>query len=572
VKGDEGTREGTKDAYARARPTPSLRVGVLLGDDVQPRWLLHALRYIEDSSVAHIVTVMITEPQRRPGAIGARPESSHLLYRLLLAADRRLFRRQPDPYAKVSIAAVVTEAQWLRLPDATPLDGGVWTRIRDADLDVILCVGPCELGTRLISAARHGVWYFPDLAPEPGIACPVGFNATVHTEPVVETSLNQLTAEGTPGPVLYRAVSAVNRLSPHYTERRVLWKMATFPSRALEALAHTTSPPEDLRPSESPVVVSPVGPATMPSPARMLGIVGRLGSRQVAHAVRSALYRPEWTVAYRRDAVLSWETLTRPRQAGIYTEINSPPDRFWADPFPVFDGNTHWLFVEEFPHAAERAHLSVMEFYPDGGVGPSIPILSRAYHLSYPFVFHWAGDWYMVPETHENQAIDLFRSPRFPFDWTFARRLVDGVRAVDATLAEIDGRWWMFTTIAPYGGSENDELHIYLADSPLGPWAPHPGNPQWSDVRCSRPAGRIFALDGVWYRPAQDCSRRYGYAVTINRITVLSDTGYAEEEVARIDPSWARGLLGTHTFNHSHGITMVDDARWRPRVACRFRW
>ena len=111
----------------------------------------------------------------------------------------------------------------------------------------------------------------------------------------------------------------------------------------------------------------------------------------------------------------------------------------------------------------------------------------------------------------------------------------------------------------------NDELHIYLADTPLGPWRPHPRNPQTSDARGSRPAGRIFSLDGAWYRPAQDCSRRYGYAMTIHRIVTLTEDRYVEEVAGRIEPTWARGLLGTHTFNHVDGMTLVDGERWRPR-------
>ena len=39
-----------------------------------------------------------------------------------------------------------------------------------------------------------------------------------------------------------------------------------------------------------------------------------------------------------------------------------------------------------------------------------------------------------------------------------------------------------------------------------------------SDVRGSRPAGALFEWNGDVYRPAQDSSGRYGYAISINRI------------------------------------------------------
>ena len=57
---------------------------------------------------------------------------------------------------------------------------------------------------------------------------------------------------------------------------------------------------------------------------------------------------------------------------------------------------------------------------------------------------------------------------------------------------------------------------------PLGPWKPHKRNPVKSDVRNSRPAGRLFYWNGDLYRPAQDSSQRYGYAMSINRVLRLT--------------------------------------------------
>jgi transcriptional regulator GlxA family with amidase domain len=53
----------------------------------------------------------------------------------------------------------------------------------------------------------------------------------------------------------------------------------------------------------------------------------------------------------------------------------------------------------------------------------------------------------------------------------------------------------MFVSIA-----ENcipDELSLFYAESPLGPWTPHPRNPVKSDVRGSRPAGGLFEWNVV---------------------------------------------------------------------------
>jgi len=103
-----------------------------------------------------------------------------------------------------------------------------------------------------------------------------------------------------------------------------------------------------------------------------------------------------------------------------------------------------------------------------------------------------------------------------------------------------------------------DELHVFHADSPLGPWTPHPRNPVVSDVRRARPAGRLFRYNGAWYRPAQDCAAGYGAGLAIQRITRLDTERYEEAPVASLTPSWRSGLTGFHTVNAAGGLTVID--------------
>jgi hypothetical protein len=98
----------------------------------------------------------------------------------------------------------------------------------------------------------------------------------------------------------------------------------------------------------------------------------------------------------------------------------------------------------------------------------------------------------------------------------------------------------MFANIAVEGARNWDELHLFSAERPFGPWRPHRQNPVKSDVRSARPARRLFESRGEVLRPAQDCSVRYGYALSIQRITRLDTKEYREEEVARVDQAGCR--------------------------------
>ena len=97
-----------------------------------------------------------------------------------------------------------------------------------------------------------------------------------------------------------------------------------------------------------------------------------------------------------------------------------------------------------------------------------------------------------------------------------------------------------------------------MADTLEGPWRPHPCNPVISDCRNARPAGRLFFCGDELIRPAQDCSKDYGFAITLNRIDELSEFNYAEETINRIEPFWHNGNIGSHTFNCVEGIEFID--------------
>jgi hypothetical protein len=174
----------------------------------------------------------------------------------------------------------------------------------------------------------------------------------------------------------------------------------------------------------------------------------------------------------------------------------------------------------------------------------------------------------MLPETLERRTVELYRAVRFPNQWRRERILLRDVRAVDPTLLEYDGRFWLFAAVSVPGAPICDELSLFYAESLLGDWQPHPANPIVSDVRRARPAGRIIRCQGHLIRPGQDCSERYGGAVVFNRITRLTPSEYAEVPIGRLRPRRTWRTLGAHTFNAADGYEVVDYERWalwRPR-------
>ena len=148
--------------------------------------------------------------------------------------------------------------------------------------------------------------------------------------------------------------------------------------------------------------------------------------------------------------------------------------------------------------------------------------------------------------------------------------LFENVAACDATLHVHDDRWWMFVSIRDDGFRGSDELFLFYAGGPLGPWTAHPRNPIKSDVRSARPAGRLFYRGDRLIRPAQDCSETYGGALLLCEVLELTPTSYREAVVKRLGPGWLTGNRGFHTLSFSKRLEVIDGKldlpRWRARA------
>ncbi len=257
-----------------------------------------------------------------------------------------------------------------------------------------------------------------------------------------------------------------------------------------------------------------------------------------------------------------WRTIWRIRAPGTDpmipsadpTPFNLFPDdgaRFFADPFLWAEGERTFLFLEEFPYATGRGILSVAEIDQNERISPPRPILEQDCHLSYPQVFEHAGTIWMVPETSGRGTVELWRAERFPDDWRLHGVLLEGVDLADATIQEINGRWWMFGTARCRWGSSWDALHVYVAPTLEGPWAPISLDPQVVDVRAARPGGHMIRDGAGWLRPVQDSSRGYGGGLALARVDRLDESGLVEHLETRF--ATPAPLLGLHTWNRIEG-------------------
>jgi len=179
----------------------------------------------------------------------------------------------------------------------------------------------------------------------------------------------------------------------------------------------------------------------------------------------------------------------------------------------------------------------------------------------------------MIPETAQNRTVEVYKCKNFPNEWELECKLMKNVFAYDATLFEHNDTWWLFANISEHDSASTwDELCLFSSDNPLSDdWQPHPMNPIVSDIRSARPAGKIFRKNGRIYRPSQNSSCRYGYALNFSEILELTKTTYKERVVECLEPDWDPSIIGLHTFSASGELTVIDAIHRTRNSTRRFR-
>ena len=418
-----------------------------------------------------------------------------------------------------------------------PLD---MEEIRRHELDFVLCFDARAAGGEMLDVPTYGVWAFHH----------GGFWEIHSGDRATEASLQRVTGPSGAGLVLQQCFISTNPASHRATVDAVTWGSSYMPARVAKDIVGGLPHPLDSEPggTGAPLREAPTNAET----ARFLG---RMALARLRAHLRSIFLLERWHVGIVRHPIESF--LGEGFDPAVEWLPHRPRRGFLADPFLAGTGTASRLLMEEWHDGSQRG--DIVEVDLDRGMRGLVPspALDAPTHMAYPYVFEHAGRLYCTPENHQRRGVFLYVLDPEGGRWEEHSQLLEDVAAVDPTVIHREGRWWLFCT------DEDDDPHgkllLWSAPDLLGPWEPHPGNPVKADIRSSRPAGTPFVVDGELYRPAQDSAGGYGRAVTINRVTRLTTTEFAEEPVARFGP-WPGSpyRAGAHTLAGWGELTAVD--------------
>jgi hypothetical protein len=563
----------TRDSEPRAAGSPDLgsaldiespafdrplRIGVLLDSLTAPRWVAKIIQDVVAAPFLRLSVVIVdaTGTQSPPATwrewfARQRAAAPYRLWEWYQAADYQRFRGEgADPFEPTDVTSLVRGADLLRVEPLRvrfvdrfrPQDV---QRVREAHLDVMLRFGFRIIKGEILEAASYGIWSLHHDDNRSYRGGPALFWEIHERNPESGTILQILTDALDGGKVLYRSIGATNFASLYKNRRETYWKSAEFMMRRLADLHRDGWASLQALDTYSERNTYTRGIYRRPTNRQMLRFLAKTYGYRVRQKVVSALDE-QWVLAFRRRG-----------SNDRFTIVHPPADRFYADPFLAeHDGRT-FVFFEDYSYVEGKGTIACAELRASG-IGEPQTVIAGPDHLSYPSLFQWKGDWFMIPETGARRRLEIWRARQFPGDWTLETVALDGVDACDATVCQYDGRWWMFVTLCVAGGPRADEVSLFYADTPAGPWRPHRTNPVVSDVAHARSAGALYRDGEALIRPAQDAREGYGHAITLSRIDRLTPREYRETPVGSIRPTWHPRVRGTHTIAQSSMFEVID--------------
>lgn len=546
LNGLKNTIVKLKIIYGLVTMKKPIKVLILTDGIVVKKWVADIIKFVIDSPSFELVGTIVNESKNK--------SESSLLYRSLRFVDRKIFASSNNPFQNIPLdldTKFIYYTKPIQKKYSDWLDEDCINHVKFLEPDLILRFGFRILRGSFLNIPELGVWSLHHADNKVNRGGPPAFWELVLKEPVSGVTLQKINEDLDGGEVIGKAFTKTDSLSFYRNQIQVYELGVQLFKEKLSQLSTDSLKPEKpiFNFYDYPLYKNPSNQAAFK-------IFINYSLRILKKAYKDFRYEQQWIIKHSK---------LNNSETSLYRFKDLIPSKGinWADPFPIFDSNTLFLFAEQIG----KDHVGKIVCFEYNTTTNSfcdpIVVLDEEYHLSYPFVFKFEGRWLMMPESGDSNQLKIYKSTEFPFKWEEEKVIFNNKKLFDVTPFEYNSKWYSFAservskTLSP-----NDYLLLYeLPDGPLGDWKLHPSNPIKLDVRGGRCAGKIVEKDGKCFRVAQLGTPKYGYAIQFYEILKLDTISYEEILVDTIYPNWDTTSLAVHTFNSVNGWHFVDCQR-----------
>ena len=270
----------------------------------------------------------------------------------------------------------------------------------------------------------------------------------------------------------------------------------------------------------------------------------------------------EWGIAIRKACNYNLILNRKDEHSEPFMIIPSTNEYWYADPLLFSDNGKTWLFVEAYNRERRKGEIGVFDIV-DGEAVNFRQIISIPTHMSYPFVFKYQQEYYMIPETGAAEEIILYKANAFPDKWTRDKVLLSGKVYRDSTVYQgADGKLKVLSYRQTGSRRYNVKYYLTVFDLDMESKTLSLVSEIVDKKKINRPAGPVISIGDKKYRVGQKCSRVYGESIysyemkNIDKPIMDKRIGELSGNMIRLDREGIVILL--HTYSQAGGHEVID--------------
>ena len=524
----------------------NIRFGVLVNSDTVEAW---QHKILSELLSAGAKAELVIHPEIQAFRANSRSSIFNYPFKKLLFRlyDRFLFK--PSSKNRLSTEGLFKDSEhiycqtshqkWSEYFSKEDID-----KIKSRKLHFILRFGFGIIRGGILESAEYGVWSYHHGDETKFRGGPPGFWEIYKKDKVTGVILQKLTEKLDGGIILEKAWFPTLNHSYSGQLDQLYFGASYMPERAIRNILNNGF--------KGYVSNTDAGILHPPGNIKMVKFMIRLFRNKLKFHWEELFRHEDWTVG---SAQISYSELMEKGQlnASDIEWLPKPSNtQYLADPFFI-DSNR--IIAELYDYKKGKGRLSQIELTSN-----TRKDWGTEYHMSYPYTFEHQGTQYLVPESFEENNVSLYTISQENNAIEKLSVLLPGFKGIDPSLIFYHGLWWLFVNRKD---QPNVHLYLYYSSQLEGPYIPHPLNPVKSDIRSSRPAGKLFLDKEKLIRPAQDSIPHYGAAVRIMEVTKLSEKDFEEKEILKLGA--VKGTVfsrGLHTINFHKQFLLIDGKRY----------
>ena len=535
-----------------------MKIGIIL-DSTKVSWYINDLiHFIKEDPNLDLEVLLIQNivSKRKPFySDGLSKIVDRILFKFVNIIEKRLIYKKYPQYKKhylkydlrnLKIKEINVEFERSNNGRNFNYNDKTINKIKELNLDIIIRGGSGILTGKILNCSRLGIISFHHGDNTVNRGSPPGFWEVYEKNPKTGFTIQILTERLDGGNVIKRGNFRTEQFY-HLNQIILIERSNYYMKNVLSNISNTGSLPAFMKnyPYYNKIYKSPNFKET-------LKYLFNLICSKIKIYFLNKFFNKVWYVGYQDE---SFDNL-RFYKSKI---IKNPKNSFLADPFVIEYKKENYVFVEEYNFLKKKGVISVYKIFKKESHKLGIA-LEENFHLSFPYIFQYQNNYYMVPETKVANEIRIYKCEEFPLKWKYEKTIFKSIKASDTMIFRFQDYWWLMTTFSSSGHYTDSELQIfYNKNSPLSDdWLSFRKNPVITDPFLGRNGG-ILKHGKKIFRVAQSFGfNSYGESINIQEIAKLDPDNFVEKKYCVVKPKFYKNSIGIHHIHNNSNFTVHD--------------